>query len=183
MKGCKGFDAGQAQTVLAYIRQGGFPVVAADAAGIPGPIFLSWLRRGEERGAREPLRGFARAVRQAIAQARLLSELAICKKDPKFWLSHGPGRETLDNAGWTTLVRPRVRQETGEDPIETARALCTWVMEALTPFPEARLKVAELIVAKPPACTRDKKQGPSSASGGRGAGLPSFWSGLDPSLN
>ncbi len=183
MKGCKGFDPGKVQTALAYIRQGGFPAVAADAAGIPGPLFLSWLFRGEERGAREPLRGFAMAVRQAIAQARLLSELAICKKDPKFWLSHGPGRETLDNAGWTTLVRPRVRQEAGEDPIEIARALCIWMMEALTPFPEARLKVAELIMAKPPACTRDKQRSSARAPEGRSATWPSLWSGLGPSLN
>lgn len=178
------FDPVKAQALLAYIRQGGFPGVAADAAGVPRPLFLAWVRRGERSGAREPLRSFARDVRQAIAQARLLSELAVCKKDPKFWLSHGPGRETAELVGWTTPVRPKASQVVKEDPIETCRELCSWVMEALTPYPEARVKLAEQLAANPPPAVVEKKQsGFRSAFGAGSAGPPFGWSGFDPSLN
>jgi hypothetical protein len=183
MKRFNDFDPPRAQTLLAYIRQGGFPTVAADAAGVPPPIFASWLRRSEQRGVREPLRSFAKSVRQAIAQARLLSELAVCKHDPKFWLSHGPGKETADHAGWTTPVRPRVRAEVREDPIETRRAFCSWILEALTPYPEARAKLAELVLANPPPCPDDNQRGSHSAREGHSAGTSLFLGGLDPSLN
>ena len=183
MKRFSDFDSTKGQAILAYLRQGGFPAVAADAAGVPWPIFESWLHRGEERRAREPLRGFARAVRQAMAQARLLSELTVCKKDPKFWLCHGPGRETVENPGWTNPVRPRARVAAKEDPIETCRFLCSWVMEALAPFPDARQKVAELIVTNPPEKAVAEKLAPHAAHGEQGGGLISMWRSLNPSAN
>jgi hypothetical protein len=183
MKRFNDFDPPKGQVILAYIRQGGFPSVAADAAGVPLPIFNSWLRRGEERRAREPLRSFARAVRQAIAQARLLSELAVCKKDPKFWLSHGPGRETFENAGWTTPVRPRVRQEVEVDRVEICRTLSSWFMQALTPFPEAREKMGELMLTNPPAIAAAQKTGSTGATHEQAAGLSSIFKSLHPSAN
>jgi hypothetical protein len=183
MKRFNDFDPIKGQVILTYLRQGGFPAVAADAAGVPWPIFEAWLRRGEERRAREPLRSFARAVRQAMAQARLLSELSVCKKEPKFWLCNGPGRETLDNPGWTNPVRPRVRPAAKEDPIETCRFLCSWVMEALTPFPDARQKVAELIVSNPPEHAVAQKLAPQATLGGQSGGLLSMWRSLNPSAN
>ena len=183
MKRFNDFDPTKGQMILAYLRQGGFPGVAADAAGVPGPIFDSWLRRGEERGAREPLRSFARAVRQAIAQARLLSELTVCKKEPKFWLCHGPGRETVENLGWTYPVRPSVRPAAKDDSIDTCKFLCSWMMEALTPFPEARQKVAEMIVANPPEKAVATKRDPQAPNGAPGGGLASIWRSLNPSAN
>ena len=175
------FDPQRAQVLLAYIRQGGFPFVAAEAAGVPAPTFHVWVLRGEQPGAREPLRGFAQNVRQAVAQARLLSELTVCKKDPKFWLSQEPGRETPDNAGWTTAVRPTIPSETWIDPHEQARTLCSLVLEMLTPFPEARAKVSERLVAE------SAKQAPRSQSASPSTpafrALPPRWSRLNPSLN
>jgi hypothetical protein len=180
MKRSKSFDAERAKNLLAFIRQGGFPGVAADAAGVSRQTFLGWIRRGEGRGAREPWRSFARDLRQAVAQARLLSELAVCKKDPKFWLSHGPGKETADLIGWTTPVRPKPSQASKEDPLDACRALCAWVVEALAPYPEARAKLAEQMVANPPVEEQEKKLIDKPAFG---TGFPFSWSACDPSAN
>jgi hypothetical protein len=154
--------------------------VAADAAGVSRRVFIGWIRRGEGRHAREPWRSFAREVRQAVAQARLLSELAVCKKDPRFWLSHGPGKETAELNGWTAPVRPQPSQASREDPLEACRALCTWVMEALAPYPEARVKLAEQMATSTPPDVLEEKP---IAKPAFGSGFPFGWSACDPSLN
>src|SRR5262249_8966385 len=62
--------------ILALVRAGSFPQVAAESAGIPGPVFLQWLARGNPQG--RP-RGWRRhqvytplwhAVMQSVAIAR-----------------------------------------------------------------------------------------------------------------
>ena len=180
MKRSADFDPARAQIVLAYIRQGGFPFVAADAAGVPPALLHDWLGRGERAGAREPLRGFAGNVRQALAQARLLSELAVCKHNPKFWLIHGPGKETSECTGWTTPVRPVEHQEPAGDSAQETKMLCSWILEALSPFPEARALVAQRLTHEPPPTAR------AEPSGRPPAGvfpLPPRWSGVSSSLN
>ena len=36
--------------ILAYVRAGGFPHVAAEAAGVPRDLFDEWMRKGEATG-------------------------------------------------------------------------------------------------------------------------------------
>src|SRR5437667_3761511 len=91
------FAALLAARVLSYIRSGGYPIVAAEAAGVPGEVFLQWIEWGEKKRARAPYRSFALGVRQAAAQGRLVAELAVHDKDPKYWLAHGPGKESVHN--------------------------------------------------------------------------------------
>src|SRR5713226_9643262 len=79
------FDPLLADRVLSYVRSGGYPLVAAEAAGVTGEVVLQWLDWGEKKKAREPYRSFARGVRQAAAQGRLVAELAVHEKDPKYW--------------------------------------------------------------------------------------------------
>ncbi len=181
MKRPSEFDPTRAQALLTYIRQGGFPIVAADAAGVPAPAFTAWMERGERSGAREPLRGFAANVRQAIAQARLLAELAVCKKDPKFWLEHGPGRETPESTGWTTAVRPAERPKGQANSLEQVRGLCAFMLEALTPFPEARAVVSQKLATEPTLAAKWAADAPSPAAAFRA--MPPRWTGINPSMN
>src|SRR5438105_11864897 len=95
------------QAIVAYTRAGGFPHVAAEAAGVPRAVFARWLRRGEGRRAKARYRAFADAVRQAAAQARLGAEVSVRNDKPLDWLRSGPGRETADVPGWTANARPR----------------------------------------------------------------------------
>jgi hypothetical protein len=142
------FDPLLADRVLSYIQSGGYPQVAAEAAGVPEQAFLQWINWGEKKRAREPYRAFARGVRQAVAHGRLIAELAVHEKDPKFWLTHGPGRETAHSPGWTGEVKPASREDPGQAAENTDaqwRALYTTLMRALSEFPEARLAVAQAL--------------------------------------
>jgi hypothetical protein len=79
------------ERICAFIRQGSYDYSAAEACGISRHTFFEWLARGEGRDeARQGSRRyveFARAVRRAQAEARVLAEIQIKKLDPKWWLS------------------------------------------------------------------------------------------------
>jgi hypothetical protein len=89
------------QAIVAFVRAGGFPHVAAEAAGVPREVFDDWMTR---RG--RPYRDFAWAVRQAHAQARLRGEVTVHEERPLDWLKSGPGRPAPDSPGWTLPARP-----------------------------------------------------------------------------
>ncbi|HMF15055.1 MAG TPA: hypothetical protein VKE94_22220, partial [Gemmataceae bacterium] len=60
--------------ILASIRAGGYPHVAAQAYGIRLKRFLCWLRRGRGR--------LAGKVLDAAARARLKAEMTVYEADP-----------------------------------------------------------------------------------------------------
>ena len=89
----------------AFIRAGGFPHVAAEAAGIPADVFDAWLARGARKVRRDsnPLyRHLRDEVRTAKAQARLKAEMAVLEDNPAKWLQQGPGKEKPEQEGWTS---------------------------------------------------------------------------------
>ena len=135
------------QQIVAGIRSGGYPHVAAEAWGVPKEVFDDWLKRGNEENPWEPYKSFAADVRQAFAQARLRAEMVGFEKDPKTWLVHGPGRESEQHPGWSVSVKPV--EATAEshnvllDP--ELMALFRTLLEILTPYPEAHDKVAEAL--------------------------------------
>jgi hypothetical protein len=98
--------AAVAHLIVSYVRAGGYPHVAAQAAGVPREVFEDWLRRGAEPGGRALYRDFRRDVLQAHAQARLKAEVAMLEDRPLDWLKCGPGKETADEPGWTGPARP-----------------------------------------------------------------------------
>jgi hypothetical protein len=142
------FDPAIATQILAFLRAGGMPHVAAEAAGLPYKTYRQWLRRGGRAGAAEPFRQFACDARTAVAQSRLKAEIAVREKDPKFWLKYGPGKETPDRPGWTGEVRPRPLPK--QEPAEMIyhpqwRKLCTFLLQALDKYPEARLALVQAL--------------------------------------
>src|SRR5438094_6168105 len=92
--------------IVAAIRAGGYPHIAAQAFGVPAVVWDEWLRRGTAPAARPPYRWFARDVQQAHAQARLRAEIHVLGEAPKLWLEHGPGRDRADCPGWAGAVKP-----------------------------------------------------------------------------
>ena len=92
------------QTIVAYVRAGAFPHVAAQAAGISPRTFQDWMARGEDRHPSRPstpkLRAFARAVQRAHAEARIGAEVRVYRERPAQWLKYA-ARSTSDLEGWT----------------------------------------------------------------------------------
>ena len=127
-------------TVCAYVRAGGFPHVAAAAAGVPGAVYREWVRRGARPRGGAAYRGFTDAVRQAQAVARLRAETATLTDRPLDWLKCGPGKPTRRRAGWTGPVRPPApRRRAGTaGPSATLGQFVSTVLEVLAPYPEAR---------------------------------------------
>lgn len=134
----------QRELVVAYIRAGGYPHVAAEAAGLPRSVFETWLRRGAGPRAPADLRAFRDAVRQAQAQARLGAEIAVFKGRPLDWLRAGPGRETPRSPGWTSNVKPAASAGERGHPLLGApmQRLIAHLLRLLGPFPEARAALA-----------------------------------------
>jgi hypothetical protein len=94
------------ETILGLIRRGAWGYGAAEAAGISSRTYYEWLARGEgrsTRGSTPKLKAFARRIRQAEAEARVLAEADVFRTRPALWLSRRvrskPGRE-----GWTEPV-------------------------------------------------------------------------------
>lgn len=132
------------QRILAAIRAGAYPHVAAEAAGVPRQLFRRWLRQGKRRPDRT-YGPFYRHVRQAQAQARLKAEIDARDKDVRFWLRYGPGKESADNPGWTSTVKPRPLPpaDTGARTAAQWNALLARILQVLTAFPEARAALIE----------------------------------------
>ena len=134
--------------IVAGIRAGGYPHVAAEALNVPKDLFDSWLKRGQAPDARDPYLSFAHAVHHAQAQARLSAEITVFKDDPKVWLEHGPGRETEGNPGWSVAVKPMEgsaeKRNILLDP--ELMQLFRTLMEIMTPYPAARVEVAQALL-------------------------------------
>lgn len=138
------------QKILAGIRAGAYPYIAAEANGVPKEVFDDWMSLGSRKNAWEPYRSFAEGVREAFAQARVRAETENLTKNPKLWLIHGPGRETEQYPGWSASVKA------ASPEVEAANPLCDpvlmnvlrAVLDALGPFPEARLRVAQVLASE-----------------------------------
>lgn len=121
------------QGIVAAIRAGADPRSAAQAWDLPLAVFEEWLARGEETKAREPYRSFAEEIRAARAQARTKAEIEVFQKAPKVWLEHGPGNAAAQASEGNALLNRSL--------MELFHAL----LEALTPYPEARACAARVL--------------------------------------
>ena len=121
--------------ILASIRAGGYPHVAAQAYGVSPKKLRRWTRRGR----------LARCVREAAARARLKAEMEAYEADSQFWLRHGPGKETRRAPGWSTSAKPAA--EIGADSSQLLaspefQTRVTSLLNGLHSMPEARAIIA-----------------------------------------
>jgi hypothetical protein len=127
--------------LLVAIRSGAFPHQAAEAFGITRARFEAWLAKGRRKQAPARYRRFAEDVRQAIAKARLRAEMQVLTKDPKFWLKHGPGKETPNSPGWSNPAKPATVQDGATLRDAEMSRLLSKVLKVLNGFPEAHQAV------------------------------------------
>jgi hypothetical protein len=136
--------------ILASIRAGGYPHVAAQAYGVPQQEFLHWLRRGGVKRGPRTVRRLVALAHEAAARARLKAEMTVYDADPRFWLRHGPGKETRHAPGWSALAKPvSDTGDSGKDLLNSPeiQAALAAVMGALHDLPEARVAVAQALDA------------------------------------
>jgi len=132
--------------ILAQIRAGSYPHVAAEAVGVPRHVFRAWLKRGRERGRGRCWRLLLH-VRQAQSQARARAEMEALKKDPKFWLRYGPGKEAVDAPRWGPPPKGSLkRRSTSQLPPQVLQLLGRLAGQ-LEPFPAARQALLHLLDA------------------------------------
>lgn len=132
--------------IASFVRAGGYPHVAAEAAGVSSRTFRNWLRRGSRAGAKPPYRGFVADLRQAAAQARLRAEVGIIDKRPLDWLKCGPGKETPRRPGWSAAPKAQVAvraRDTNALADPSFQRIGAQLLDALKPFPEARAALAD----------------------------------------
>jgi len=134
--------------ICRYILSGGFPHVAAQAAGVPRRVFERWLRLARCRRPRRKYRLFYEAVMQARAQVRLAAEGKALAKDPLAWLKSGPGRDSLDAPGWTNPAKDQGQGDSEAVNLLMRRetqGLVALLLRVLQPFPEVRAAVADAL--------------------------------------
>jgi len=89
--------------IVSYLSTGGTYDGAADAAGINPRTLREWRERGESRHATRPctpkLRRFAKRVRQARGEVRVVAEHRVWENNPRAWLAR-TARATPDDEGW-----------------------------------------------------------------------------------
>ncbi|MFQ3593126.1 MAG: hypothetical protein SNJ82_08050, partial [Gemmataceae bacterium] len=124
--------------IVAFLRAGGTPEIAAQAAGVSADCFARWLKEGKSLTGRRRYRRFVQALEQAAAQARLGAEVNIHGANPLQWLRHGPGR-----GSWGRGQGPFGSGSSNELLSQASvRALLEQLLGVLEAFPEARLAAA-----------------------------------------
>ena len=135
-----------------FITAGGFPHVAAVAAGLSAEKFDFYMARGASPKSDKKFVSFYKAVQSAKATARLTAEIAVMKDDPLEWLKAGPGKEKDGLEGWTTHVRPMVNHtnQTVNMMLHPQMAgIFGAILQVLAPFPDARKAVSEALARLP----------------------------------
>ena len=137
------------EKIAAFIRAGGFAHIAAEAAGLPREVFARWLARGERADAPAPYRAFARAIREAEAQARLQAELNVRSDKPLDWLKSGPGKASTDNPGWGNSGKGGGAQVERANVWSEVLHLFGRCAEQLAAYPDARAALSTWLAALP----------------------------------
>lgn len=91
------------ERMLQFIRLGAYDYQVAAAMGVAPDTFARWMRNGA-RAKKGLYRRFYRDVIAARGQSRVLAEMTVRRDDPKFWLTHGPGKTKPDQPGWTDTI-------------------------------------------------------------------------------
>jgi len=153
--------------ICRFILSGGYPQVAAEAAGLPREVFTRWLARGQARKAARKYRLFWEAIREARAQVRLAAEARVLSRDALGWLKCGPGKDSPDGAGWSNPVRGQTTGDESETSLllhQEVRNLVTAMLDVLAPFPEARTALAAAL------CPGEEERTLTSTADSRHAG-------------
>jgi len=143
--------------IVAFVRAGVFPEVAAEAAGVDRRTFHNWLRYGRRADRAGEYQAFAEAVMVASAQARATAEIETLNHRPYDWLRNGPGKPSAHMPGWTGVTKPPPQNQAPPSILDDpdARAALATAMQLLQPFPELAAALAKVFSADAEATTEE----------------------------
>ena len=140
------------QSIVAFVRAGGFAEVAAEAAGVPRATFRRWMRKGEGPEAQLSLPLLRQRRPPGAGPGPPRAEVSARNDKPLDWLRSGPGRETAERPGWTGNARPAAAAAAGSVLLQAeVQALVQTLLAALADHPEARAALAAALEARPEA--------------------------------
>jgi hypothetical protein len=137
--------------LIAAVRSGVYPHIAALAVGLPRGVFKILMERGREQKHGRSRQLWLK-VHEARAYARMRAEIEARNKDVKFWLRYGPGKTGAIAFSWS-VVRKAGADHPG-DPADW-HALVAGLLDALTPFPEAKQAVLQALESAATEPNRD----------------------------
>lgn len=140
------------RTILAYIRAGGLPVVAAEAAGIDRLSFRRWMRLGRHPRSGPLFRSFYNEVVQARALARLKAEIQAFNNRPIDWLKKDQPRPADLSAGSSLGGKSPIDDSANEEGVDSAPQLevpmlIERILAILEPYPEIREQMASTLAS------------------------------------
>ena len=103
--------------ILLMVRCGVYHHHAAKAAGITPRTWRDWLDKGEDDIEGNRNSAYAQLfllINKAEGEALVLKTIEAVNDDPKFYLTHGPGKAKQGREGFAP---PSVKIEGGDDPI------------------------------------------------------------------
>jgi len=139
-----------AEKIYAFVRAGAFPHIAAQAAGLPLNVFHLWMKRGDLRYS--IFRQFKLHLLECQAQARVGAEISTYQDNPEVWLRQGPGKDAIDNPGWSHAAKAIIHNSSQTLNLVLTPELAAIfgsVFQILSPYPDA-LKAVQIGLANVP---------------------------------
>lgn len=103
--------------ITLMVKAGAYHKDAARAAGVTDCTWRRWLDRGKrdfERNKNTVFCQLFRVIDKAEGEALVIHSVRAVQDDPKFFLTHGPGKSRPGREGWS----PSIKIEGGTDPIQ-----------------------------------------------------------------
>lgn len=103
-------------TICLMIRAGAYHQDAARAAGVYETTWTRWLTKGREDYENNRNTAYCQLfqlIDKSVGEAIAAKSIEAVTADPKFYLTHGPGKTRPGREGWS----PSIKIEGGNDPI------------------------------------------------------------------
>jgi len=144
------FNSEVTNTIIAYLEEGAFLHVAAEAAGVGDSTLEGWIARGKNSPEGDPYHDFYMEVMSARAGARAKAEARVYKENALAWLMYGPGKSKPNSEGWS-----RSMEVTGTQTVEV-RIQTQWGGGQLEQ-PSGETKQATVVDSQPPVLAIDER--------------------------
>ena len=104
--------------LITLLLDGNYPLVAADACGIPRSTFIQWMKRGQEE-EEGPYFEFFNRVQSSSAQVEIQMVKCLKEAAEENWKANLEFLQRRYPDRWGRLDKTRAQQSNAEKPTET----------------------------------------------------------------